>query len=264
MPIYFRENQFNGPNPILQSYFQNTYGTWEKFHLNFVVSLSRAINLALPAGYYCICPESPLQMREKFEFGEPEYMRCLMVGTPDSGKPLLLDPIVHLELISHTSKPAKISRTPDEDEQPLLNHHVYYVQHRDAIPQSGTILMELDLLHEQRPTVDPVPSYKDRAPDSTPYNMLVTNPHGKTENEQIYAVGMGVDEPMPLLQIPLRDGGLVEIDLNYVYNRTFLSRPQYGEAITDYEQKPTHFETYHKPDQEKILAKLEQITAAVH
>jgi hypothetical protein len=70
-----------------------------------------------------------------------------------------------------------------------------------------------------------------------------------------------VDEPIPILGIPLAGQDTLELDFGAVYNRTFKSLTAYGQRV-DYERLPEHFERYSPADQERIRRRMTAVAEA--
>jgi hypothetical protein len=58
MPIYRKDNPYQGVNAHFNSLLQNMEGGWLTFHSDHIIRLKDVINRALPSGYYAVSEQS--------------------------------------------------------------------------------------------------------------------------------------------------------------------------------------------------------------
>lgn len=183
MTIRSRFNQYQGINAHFQSYAQNTRDGWTSFHAAHIIHLADEISRLLPLGYEVapeaslqirlIDPETGLENRPRYPAPDitiwqtPDYTPTASLSTHPMAIPVMtrpalemLDqeeyltaiviqregiPLVRLELLSPTNKTDKELRGK-------------YVSKRDIALQTGTVLVEIDYVHES-PTLIPHYAY---------------------------------------------------------------------------------------------------------
>ncbi|MEL7236756.1 MAG: hypothetical protein AAGK74_19795, partial [Chloroflexota bacterium] len=64
-----------------------------------------------------------------------------------------------------------------------------------------------------------------------------------------------VDDPLPLLEIPLTDGNTVRFDVGAAYDTGFREMG-YGLETVDYTQLPANFDRYSQHDQRRIARRM--------
>ena len=292
MPIHLRENQYRGVNAHLHSYLQQ-HGDWSVFHGMHITHLSEALQSLLPpeSGYIAL-PEKSLQiLRDDLFIGqirgshtipdvgvykstavstgltsteavapgavialadtfiEPE--RVLAVAIYKQTEDDVLGTLVtRIELLSPANKPPG-------------SHHGQYLAKREETLQSGINLVEIDYLHERRSPIPIVRDYPKREPKSYPYVILVNRPYPSVEEGKTAVWGFHIDDPIPSIPIPLADDDSVTLNLETVYNHTFVSNFAFGLRIVDYEKLPEAFETYDVLDQERIRMRMKIVAESV-
>jgi Protein of unknown function (DUF4058) len=280
MALHLRKNQYRGVNAHLQSFFQN-HGGWPSFHGRYIIYLSDMISDRLPPGYL-VDAEQSLQIREfhpdtgerirrpepdvgiyelnpqvstkvsstssdtvatltqpiieTLEFNEDLYYLALMVYEVVADA-VLGRPIMRIEVLSPSNKPGG-------------DGYSLYQEKRYMTLKSGLRLVEIDFLHETRSPVKGLPRYP-RQPDSHPYRITVSDPTPTFETGLAKTSGFDVDQPIPMIALPLSSENSIEIDFGAVYNRVFESLEAYSVRV-DYEQLPDRFEAYSPADQERI------------
>jgi hypothetical protein len=287
MVSHVRHNPYQGVNAHLQSHFQQR-GGWESFHVAFNVHLRDTLQSLIPDGYF-VMNERSLQINAidlgggrgrafdlrpdvtilKPEGVLPPVTSPAAVAAPNRVIPLidtLVDvedeflsgiviyraaqdgdlgsPITRLESLSPSNKP------------PGSNYPQYRAK-RDALLKSGIHLVEIDFLHERRFPVDTIPSYPQREPGATPYNILVDVAAKTSDMGESLHYGFFVDTPIPTIPVPLVEQSIA-LDLNVVYNQVFAANPAYP-ALLDYTQPPLAFDTYIPDDQGRIRARMASI-----
>ncbi|MDX1990872.1 MAG: DUF4058 family protein [bacterium] len=277
MAVIHRQNQYRGVNAHLHSYFQNE-GTrdWEGFHGAYIVDMARALNdLLVPA--YLVRLDRSLQIRE-FHPTTGERIRrpipdlLIMEGQPgmprassrsaaaptatlpvmetlnDDQEYLLAVviedaetslPVTHIELLSPTNKP------PGEGA-------VEYSAKRELVLRSGLPMVEIDYMHQTRSPITRMPNYSRGQAGAYPYTITVTDPRPTLQQGQARIYGFQVDDPIPVIDPPLKGEETLIFDFGAVYQRTFSSLATFYMQV-DYEQLPAAFERYQPFDQQRIL-----------
>lgn len=293
MTIRTIANQYYGINAHLHSYFQSE-GGWDSFHANHIADLMRVMNTELlPMGYVADIQQS-LQIRR---FGEPagkpesdvtiydtdpvrrhrpasslvgdaqtvaipeamsidpelEQYRAVAIYQYESGKRDPGEPVAWVELLSPSNKPSG-------QDAP------YYRDKRMKLLQSGMVFVELDYLHESPPTFDKFPSYAvndggERDYGSHPYHIFVVDPRPEFFEGKVRPYHFDVEDPIPLVRIPLSAGDVLEFDFEIPYNKTF-KETQYGLRFVDYVQTPKHFELYSQEDGTRIIHRMYTVVKA--
>ncbi|MBC8100604.1 MAG: DUF4058 family protein [Armatimonadetes bacterium] len=238
MPIYSRRNQYRGVNPHLHSYYQ-AQGGWEGFHNAQVFLLATHINAALPPGYVV---DSVLSL----DLGEDAYLTALVIYqiTADA---LLGQPVTRLELLSPSNKQG--------------DGYTQYREKRAAALRAGLCLVEVDYLHE---TPSPVKGLARYPADSAahPYTIAVSNPTPSFDAGTVMMYGVGVDESLPTIDLPLLPGDSVQVDFDAAYQQVFSSLTAYS-LRADYAQPPLHLDRYSARDQQRIAQRMLSIADAV-
>lgn len=286
MTLISDRNLYPGINAHLNSFLQQPDGGWESFHTRHIVDLQDVLDELLPSNYYAVSEKS-MQIGEiGFDFGhtkrtvpdvsifearssstpaettgagstptatlpllledEDDYLSAVVIYEFEEGK-LPGNPVARIELLSPSNKP------PNRDSR-------QYHARRVVTLRSGITLVEIDYLHETRPIRDLVPSYIDQDAGSFPYMVLVSRPYPTPQEGYTRFYGFGVDDPLPVIDIPLAREDMVTVDLGRVYNQT-LASVRVFRMLVDYEQEPMNLDHYHPKDQEVIRQRLAQIRA---
>jgi hypothetical protein len=288
MPLQSRINQYIGVNAHLQSYFQNR-GGWSSFHNNYIRDLAVAIDRQLPSGYL-VDVEQSLQIREyhpdtgeKLRRPQPD-ITVYDVDPSQQREPLkpegvttatMVRPVAEtLDLNEDQYYPAVVIYKQDTTDDfgeavtriELLSPsnkqgtgEVQYREKRIATLKSGVKLVEIDLLHQTPSPLIGIPLYPEHD-RSYPYNITVSNPQPSLEEGLAETYAFHVEEPLPIVAIPLVDAQKITVDFGKVYNITFSSLGAYSYRV-DYEQYPNAFETYSQVDQAKIKARMDVVQA---
>jgi Protein of unknown function (DUF4058) len=289
MPIYSDENLYPGINAHLNSFLQNEAGGWRSFHSIYITYLFEAVEAVLPPGYFTL-PEKSLQISQDAPSGSGKPSTTtpditIYRGRVSSGKstsatltassPVTTIPIMDLYtdedyltglIIYQAGESSPIGRPITRVEllspanKPSGAHYLNYIRKRHETLQSALRLVEVDYLHESRPISNALPSYADREPDAYPYTILVSDPRPSVEKGYTEVYGIGVDEKLPNVRIPLAGADEFVLDFGAVYNRTFATSRLFH-TVADYEQEPVHFERYTEADRERIRDRLKIIIA---
>lgn len=275
MAIMTRVNQYRGLNAHFQSDMQTVMtrreraqqaNDWVSFHANYLVNVADALNDILPDGYIAR-PEKSLQISledpdsdDALDHAAPMtsptvvFSRLAELYPEMPHKPPIAvviyaddDPITRIELLSPANKPPKGSY-----------RHTYQAN-RDLTILSEQALIELDYLHESYPVIRKLPRYP-RQNHAYPYQIIVSNPRQTAAVGQVQVFGFHVDDPVPVVGVPLLKDDLLPFDFGEVYHTTF-RRGRWGHR-TDYSQLPPRLETYSDEDQLRIRQRMAMVQAA--
>ncbi|MDX1992361.1 MAG: DUF4058 family protein [bacterium] len=246
MPLHARRNLYRGVNAHLHSRLQHEPGGWKVFHNKHIGDLAEALDAQLPPGYEVGLTKS-LQIVEIHPDIEDTYLTSLEVRyLLDDDAPGV--PVVRIELLSPTNKP------PGDG-------YLQYREKRSAFVQDGFPLLEIDYLHETRTPLRRVPSYPDREPESHPYLIAITDPRPTPEQGETRIYGFDVDQPIPVVELPLAGDDRLPFDFGAVYDRTFESLGYFGNRV-DYAVEPEAMDRYSPSDQARIRARMAAVQAA--
>lgn len=283
------KNQYPGINAHLNSYLQDEPGGWQSFHSEHIIDLLRGIRVGLPAGYYARS-EKTLQISETIppaDIGSrksttPDVMVYRLSSTPISSgsapaltatppartipiKELLsaedfLTGIVIYQAGEDSSLGKPVTRVEflSPANKPGGSHFSNYVVKRAEALRSGLRLVEIDYLHWRPPVAVGLPSYPDGEAGAFPYLVLVSDPRPVIESGFTNVYEIGVDDPLPVITIPLAGTDTMTLDLGVVYNQTFDSS-DFFYVVVDYSQEPVHFERYTEADRARIKARMKII-----
>lgn len=283
MVIYTRENQYNGINSHLHSYFQ-AHGGWSSFHTNFITALARDLNTNLPQGFV-VDIEQSLQIREihpdtgeRLRRPEPDltiYRAATSTSStgPSQAVATLSQPIPDtLDLSEDLYYSSVLIYRIEEDEtlgtavtrmellSPTNKQGEGYMQYREkryAALKSGVALVEIDFLHETPAVVKGLPRYPSET-NSYAYNITVSNPSPSLEDGRADTYAFGVDVAIPVVAIPLGQHDQLDVDFDGIYQDVYASLAAYSRRV-DYEQLPAHFERYSAADQARIRRRMAAI-----
>lgn len=293
MPIYAPQNLYNGINAHLQSLLQAEDGDWESFHSAHIIHLAETLSQLLK-GRYRVKPERGLQIREYHPItGERVVVRQTKRVVPDVsiypktppppsihpspsastptltlpaiesieddpeialtavvihevlGKGKAGKPVTWIELLSPTNKPPGAG-------------YLRYRDKRTPTLEAGIVMVEIDYLHETSSPIAGVPDYVTQEPGSYAYNITVTDPRPSLQAGQMNVYGFGVDDRLPIVNIPLAGDDIVSLDFGAVYNHTYEILDTFSEDV-DYEQLPPNFERYRASDQARILQRMQMV-----
>ncbi|MCC6802674.1 MAG: DUF4058 family protein [Anaerolineae bacterium] len=172
---------------------------------------------------------------------EEDYLTAIIIYEFEPGN-LPGRPVTRIELLSPGHKP------PRRDAR-------QYLARRIVTLRSGITLVEIDYLHETRPVSPLLPSYPDGEPNAYPYMILVSRPYPTPEEGYTDFYGFGVDDPLPVITIPLVGEDRVLVDLGKVYRQTFESVRVFR-MLVDYAQEPAYLDRYHEKDRALIQTRL--------
>jgi hypothetical protein len=246
------KNPYPGVNAHLNSYLQPS--GWATFHTPFLAAVRSIIDKYLPDGYYAAAEHS-LQITHRdpdYEFvslkkeriisdvlisrigdatGNPLQSQSGDVVAPDKIMPLEViilpdelvmavvvyslinktlpgEPIVRLELLSPGNK---------QQGQSFLE----YLKKRKESILSGLRLVEIDFIHQRKPILPHIPNYANHEGNSTPYYVLVTDPHARDSLGQVELYQIGVLDSLPKFYVPLEGDDKFILDLGQVYQQVY-------------------------------------------
>lgn len=282
MVFYLSQNPYRGINAHLNSRLQNTPEGWLEFHSFHVIHIAETLNTTLPP-HYVVSAEKSFQIRafdaedqievrrkvrpdatifERSSSSRSKAMFSLVATEPTltlSADEALDDEtnyltavsirtlnddsemgkvVAWLELLSATNKPGGTGA-------------LQYNQKRIATISGGLVLIELDYLHQSRPVMARLPAYVDHEAGAYPYWITLTDPRPTPHEGKLNVFGFRVDDPMPIIDIPLLNEEHVTVDFGAIYQHTFISNRMFSYRA-DYDVLPDQFETYHAGDQARI------------
>jgi hypothetical protein len=273
-PVRSLKNQYRGINAHLHSKWQQ-HGNWAGFHTRHIGDLAGLLRAQLhPMGYVAEIEES-LQVRrtgdptwnpradvlilddgstlrvveterrrsysstqdmvvtipEALAFNEVDYYKAIAIYRSQSDQG---EPVAWIELLSPSNKPGG------------WDWHEYGSK-RERLVQSGLVFVEIDYLSQTPPTLDV-------APDGFPFRITVIDPHPNLREGQARIRSFHVDDPLPVIAIPLFGNDVLEFDFGAAYDKTF-NEMLYGNEV-DYSQFPLNFERYTETDQARIANRM--------
>lgn len=281
------QNLFIGVNPLLNSQLQQPTIGWTSFHFECINALKNQINAMLPDGYFAIA-EQGLQISAEgakrnrhprpdvgvFKQGEarPVPTASSLQVTPVATLPLREtlaltdedDSLIRLgvyALAENEAFPGKLITAIEvlsPANKPPSAHHPAYLAKRLRLLDSGINLVEIDLLHETRPILPIIPSYRDGDDNALPYNITVSVPHPSVHEGKFWHYGAAIDDALPTIALPLRLNESVALDMMQVYNTAYEGSPAFR-LLVDYALEPVQIERYSATDQINIQGQLSQI-----
>lgn len=291
------KNQYIGINAHLHSLWQ-AEGGWDEFHAAHIIYLANALKIPLiPMGYTAGVQQSLQIRRANAPDGRPEADVLIYDTDPQrsyeplppsrSGYGLLVMPIAELlEAKEQGSKdyhaiglyqfaPAKRDRGEPivwielllPSNKPGGQNAAYYREKVLKLLRNGIVLIEIDYLHESAPTFPGIPNSRpvengEALPqDAHPYRIVVIDPRPTLMKGIARLYQFGVDETLPVVDIPLQGGDVLAFDFGEPYVRT-LEESMFGLDV-DYSQLPLNFQWYQKDDQERIAARMVALLNAV-
>ncbi len=188
-----------------------------------------------------------LPIPDTFRLGETEFFHALAVRdiqqTDDFNKI-----VAWIELLSPSNKPG------GADARDYLNKRLTLVA--AEIP-----LVEIDLLHKQAPVIAGIPLYRPgrgQVADAKPYSITVTDPRPAASSGGYTRVfSFAVDEPFPMIPVPLLGELNHPFDFGVPFNQTFALAVHH--RLVDYEQLPEDFDSYQSRDQAAIQVRMRTV-----
>ncbi|MCE7982031.1 MAG: DUF4058 family protein [Caldilinea sp. CFX5] len=284
------KNQYLGINAHLNSYWQNDED-WSEFHTSYIVHISAALKAQLLPLGYTTGKERSLQIRR---LDQPDSVPRSDVSIYDldrtraqsrvtPGQSGAYDLVLTLpEVLAAEENPvdywAIAIYTADQTGQgkgePVAwievlspankaggqHAHAYRTKRRKLL-DSGIVFVEIDYLHESAPTFNQLPAYRARdkdgnpLPKAHPYRILVIDPRPLITYGKLYVYHFDVDQPIPIVTIPLSRADRIDFDFGVPYER-MLEMELFTLELVDYTQLPNNFNRYNPADQQRIAARM--------
>ena len=291
-PVRTRKNQYRGINAHLHSLLQTESG-WGGFHTIQIADLYKSLMSVLePLGYTAEVEESlqirridgssrnprsdillydtnPTRLRSKTQTPEAAIQRVpalqLLAEDSFSEKPYRAiaiyeldddqvergEPVAWIELLSPSNK-----RGDDADT---------YHQKRMDLLLAGLVFIEIDYLHETRPTFATLPPYRARNGGALlfephPYRIVVIDQRPTLEHGWAEVIGLDVDQPLPVLEIPLKGDDKVAFDFAEPYRKS-VEEGLFSNKV-DYAALPLNFDRYTPADQARIARRMLAVISA--
>jgi hypothetical protein len=298
-PIRVAKNMYRGINAHLHSEWQ-AGGTWINFHNAHITDLSRAIAAkVVPLGYrveieasvqvrfldddvthyradLTVQPEpldvlpsrrprprqqvdeevlttsESIALTRLIDFRDTEHPYPAISIRPSTGAGKDAPPVAWFELLSPSNK-----QRPRERQE--------YADKRAALLEAGVVFVEMDYLHLTPPTFARLPRYNPALPpgqpNGTPYRIVVCDPRPYLRRGQAWLEPFGVDDPLPMIYLPLSGKEKVKLHFGPAYHQT-LNASYLAEQV-DYAQFPVGWEYYTLADQARIAARMLAVIEAV-
>ena len=278
MPIRADRNMYPGINPHLNSALQQSGGGWKSFHTYHLIMLAQHLNSALPGAYYAEA-EASLQIRvydppaERDSPHRPDVMISRLAGAPATEAVAISNPVpTHVLTLDEALDPFEelVALVIYHDNRPVTriellspankapgSHHDSYISKRAETLHSGLRLVEIDFLHERRPTLTSIPDYSAKEAGALPYHILLMDPRLSRVEGPIKEYSFGLLDPLPVLNLPLDGEDVVPVDFGNIYDQTLRQRPYLYKI--DYAQEPVNMGAYSEADQAAIRAQMAQI-----
>lgn len=293
-PVRSVRNQFRGTNtnPHLHSLWQ-AEGRGSSYHTVQIAQLLISLKAALrPLGYTTDVEES-LQIRRVRGLGPVLSPRAdILISDPDavrvrSSRNLSTDVLATIPLLTLledgelSEKPFRSITVLNADARqrtPIAwiellspsnkgdnNDAELYRAKRLNLLTAGLVFVEIDYLHETPPTFHTLPDYLPtataaQATDAYPYRIVVIDPRPSLDEGTAQVAQFRVDEPIPMVDIPLMGEDRLSFDFNAPYQRTFREN-FYGDEV-DYLALPVNVDRYRPDDQQRIACRLLSVIAA--
>lgn len=158
-------------------------------------------------------------------------------------------PVTRIELLTPASK------------SPGSHYHPYLIQRTHAL-REGIHLVEIDYLHERRSPVLEIPDYTRHEDGAYPYGITVSRLLSSGGPGYTKFYGFHVEDPIPIIALPLGGQDILTYDFGEVYHTTFNTNPLNGLRHVNYAELPEGFETYSPIDQERIKVRMELVRNA--
>jgi hypothetical protein len=285
-PVRSIINQYRGVNAHLHSRWQ-AEGTWNRFHNMYVAALNQALRAQLrPLGYIAQIEEglqirrvgdSPLRPRGDIVIRDSQPPRPVASGAGVL-EPTITIPDLELDAedLDHPYMAVVIYARDDEEEERIIGwlellsptnkgyseDAATYRAKRRLLLEQGIIFIEVDLLHESKPTYLRFVDYSNRQAqgEAHPYRVLILDPRPSYRESRTDWAEFDVDEPLPTKRIPLSGEDSILFDFNAPYQKLFVDT-LYGDEV-DYARLPDHFDRYRPADQLRIARRMISVLRA--
>ncbi len=284
-----KKNPYPGINPHLNSFLQHKTG-WRGFHGKHLTYLADHIEAVLSDAYYTANEES-LQIGTydsltDMPLGKPGVtvpdVTIYRSDSPETQPSSIAEPVpATLTLPLRVTLPEKeefvssivIYRLEDDEipgtpvtriellspaNKPPGSYYLPYLTKRQETLHSGLRLVEIDYLHERRPTITHIPSYPDREQGAYPYCIGVSDPRPNIVEGKMNIYSFGVLDIMPIIDIPLAGADTVRVDFGAVYKQTFENSGLF-QKLGEASKEPVNFGAYSEKDRERIRARMAEI-----
>lgn len=295
MGIFSRKNQYLGINPHYNSYLQHEPGGWPTFHGHYVVRIADLLDELLPTGYFTRAerslqitapPESFFQRPDVTVYKDlaspsaPSIISAVAVPTfavealkvmpePEAD---LMAVVVYRVLQDGTHRPVTRMELFSPSNKPPHAGVQEYLTRRIKVLESGVNLVEIDFLHESQSPFLTVPSfrrtktladYSQQETNAYPYYIAVTpiHPEPPEIHVQTYFYCCHVDDPLPIIAIPLLADQKMSFDFGRAYDEAF-ERQRFTGMVSDYSQRPIGFESYTPIDRARIERRMQAVQKA--
>ena len=292
MAIITLENSYQGVNAHLNSMLQTPGNVeagpsiWPGFHASHINDLMNFLNDHLPT-HYVARTEQSLQIKVQNDATadvkvlrpEPDVTiyqqagaqpvstmatmtRAVPLDIPLDGTLDLTEDFVKAIVIRQVNEGVRsgvvVTRIELLSPSNKPGHTGYdaYRRNRNEALYSHIPLIEIDYLHETPPPMLNYPVYPDDD-GSHPYHIFVNDPRPAVNIGHLWAYGFNVDQPFPIVEIPLAGQETLSFDLGEVYQHTF-GRGRWGQMV-DYEQSPDRLHTYSGEDRARITVLMQQM-----
>jgi hypothetical protein len=286
-PVRSLKNQYRGINAHLMK-FLYVGQDWGGFHNVHITDLAKSLQRELRTLGYEAGAEQGLQIRHYGDDGGTSRVQAdVAVYDPDPIR-AAQPPAVRTTALAHelvlpapellgteTDQPnyaavAIYEVLPDRKERgdlvawiellspsnkPGSSGFEHYREKRAKLLQGGIVFVELDYLHELPATFEHLRKIakQDRAV-AFPYHITVIDPRPQWREGIAHVWQFRVDEPIPLVQIPLSGADVLRFDFNAPYQRSF-EEMFYGDKV-DYAELPRDFAQHTPFDQARIVARM--------
>lgn len=186
-------------------------------------------------------PASTAALEDTLDTSE-DFMNAALIAEIDDERQL--HPITRIELLSPSNMQGE-------------SGYAAYRKSRNQALESGTPLIEINLLHTYVPPLFGVPIYRETATAPT-YAIYVSDPRPTISEGRFQWYGFSVDESFPSIVIPLAGAETLHFHFEPVYQHTFLAG-RWSMLTDPYTQLPAEFDSYHEDDQARIRTKMVQI-----
>ncbi len=173
-----------------------------------------------------------------------ESLTGLIIYQVGEGSPLG-KAVTRIELLSPSNKPGG-------------THYEQYLVKKLLTLKSSLRLVEIDYLHETPPIIPLLPNYARQEGGAYPYTIIVSDPRPTFEQGKTLVYGIAVDQPLPVMNIPLAGQDVVRVDFGAAYSVTFENSP-FVQLSVDYDHEPLSFSRYREADQAVIRQRLTEI-----
>lgn len=295
MGIFSRRNQYLGINAHYNSFLQHEPGGWPTFHGHYVVRIADLLDELLPTGYFTRAERS-LQITAPPEsfFQRPDVTVYKDLTSPSS--PLAASPVA---VPTFAVEALKVMPEPEADIMAVVVYRVMqdgthrpvtrielfspsnkpphtgvqeYLIRRIKVLESGVNLVEIDFLHASQSPFLTVPQfrrtktladYSHQDPNAYPYYVAVTPVHPEPPELQVqtYFYCCHVDDPLPVIAIPLLGDEKFSFDFGRAYDEAF-ERQRFTSMVADYSQLPIGYESYTPFDRARIERRMQAIQKA--